>query len=65
MKAQALQQQKLEKERTQKQKSEEKEQKRLQSILQKYGEKIKRIVQVKTQWLIAMWIGICLDISRC
>ncbi|GAB5588083.1 hypothetical protein Unana1_02983 [Umbelopsis nana] len=45
MKAQALQQQKLEKERTQKQKSEEKEQKRLQSILQKYGEKIKRIVQ--------------------
>jgi hypothetical protein len=49
MKAQALQQQKLEKERTQKQKSEEKEQKRLQSILQKYGEKIKGIVQVKTQ----------------
>lgn len=49
MKAQAQQQQRMDKEREKKQKSEEKEQKRLQNIIQKYGEKIKRTVQVRYQ----------------
>jgi hypothetical protein len=46
IKAQMLQQKKLDGEKQQKEKSEEKERKRLQNILQKYKEKIKRIVQV-------------------
>lgn len=46
LKAQASQQKKLDNEKQKKQKLEEKERKRLQNILQKYKEKIKRIVQV-------------------